>query len=114
MRHVLLIDLADDAEAISRYEAWHAAGAVPPEVGASIRAADIQSMEIYRSGNRLVMLMETGPAFDAATKAQADLQNPAVQAWEIQMNEVQRPLPWATPDAKWTPAARIYSLDDQP
>lgn len=114
MRHVLLIDLVDDAEAIARYEAWHAAGAVPPEIGASIRAADIRSMEIYRSGNRLVMLMETGPAFDAATKAEADFASPAVQAWETQMNAVQRPLPWATPDAKWTPAPRIFSLDEQP
>ena len=30
MRHVLLIDLADDAAAIAQYEAWHASGALPP------------------------------------------------------------------------------------
>jgi L-rhamnose mutarotase len=114
MRHVLLIDLADDAEAIAQYEAWHASGALPPAIGASIRAADISAMEIYRSGNRLVMLMETGPAFDPAAKAAADAADPAVQAWEAQMDGVQRPLPWAVPGAKWTETTRIFSLDEQP
>ncbi|QGP80643.1 L-rhamnose mutarotase [Sphingobium sp. CAP-1] len=114
MRHVLLIDLADEVEAIAHYEAWHAAGALPLAIGASIRAADITAMEIYRSGNRLVMLMETGPGFDPAAKAAADAADPAVQAWEGRMNAVQRPLPWAAPDAKWTAATRIFSLDEQP
>lgn len=114
MRHVLLIDLTDEAEAIAQYEAWHAAGALPPAIGASIRAADIGAMDIYRSGNRLVMLMETGPGFDPAAKAAADAADPAVQAWEAQMDSVQCPLPWAAPDAKWTLATRIFSLDEQP
>ncbi|KQM97378.1 hypothetical protein ASE85_13885 [Sphingobium sp. Leaf26] len=114
MRQILLIDLADEADAIARYEAWHASGALPPAIGASIRAADISAMEIYRSGNRLVMLMETGPGFDPAAKAAADAADPVVQAWETQMDAVQRPLPWAASDAKWTPATRIFSLDEQP
>ncbi|OAN52545.1 L-rhamnose mutarotase [Sphingobium sp. TCM1] len=114
MRHVLLIDLTDEAEAIAQYEAWHAAGALPPAIGASIRAADIVAMDIYRSGNRLVMLMETGPDYDPAAKAAVDAADPAVQAWEAQMDGVQRPLPWAAPDAKWTQATRIFSLDQQP
>ena len=114
MRHVLLIDLADDADAIARYEAWHAAGALPPEIGASIRAADIRAMDIYRSGNRLVMIMETGPDHHPAAKAAADRADPAVRAWEERMDGVQRPLPWAAPDAKWTLASPIFSLDDQP
>lgn len=113
-RHVLLIDLVDDAEAIAQYEAWHADGALPPAVGASIRDAGIAAMDIHRSGNRLVMIMETTPDFDPAAKAAADAANPAVQLWENQMNGVQRPLPWASADSKWTPAARIFSLDEQP
>lgn len=114
MRHVLLIDLADDADAIAQYEAWHASGALPPAIGASIRAADIIAMDIYRSGNRLIMLMETGPGYDPTAKAAADAADPAVQAWEAQMGAVQRPLAWAAPDAKWTPATHIFSLDEQP
>jgi L-rhamnose mutarotase len=112
-RHVLLLDLVDDAEAIARYEAWHAAGAVPAAVTASIREAGITAMEIYRTGNRLVMVMDTDDSFDAARKAAEDASNPAVIAWETQMNTVQRPLPWASPDAKWTEAPRIFSLSEQ-
>ncbi|MEC3909292.1 L-rhamnose mutarotase [Sphingobium sp. CR2-8] len=114
MRHVLLIDLVDDAQAIAQYETWHASGALPPAIGASIRAADVTAMDIYRSGHRLVMVMETGPGFDAAAKAAADAADPAVQAWETQMDAVQRPLPWGHPDAKWTQAVPIFSLDEQP
>jgi L-rhamnose mutarotase len=70
-------------------------------------------MEIYRTGNRLVMVMDTDDSFDAARKAADDAANPAVIAWETQMNTVQRPLPWASPDAKWTEAPRIFSLSEQ-
>jgi L-rhamnose mutarotase len=112
-RHVLLLDLADEADAIARYEAWHAAKAVPAEIVASIRDAGITAMDIYRSGNRLVMVMETDASFDPARKAAADAANPAVIAWEARMNMVQRPLPWADPAAKWTAAPRIFSLSEQ-
>ena len=112
-RHVLLIDLADDAEAIARYEAWHAAGAVPAEIVASIRGADILAMDIYRSGNRLVMIMETGPGFDAEGKAATDAADPAVRAWEAMMDTVQRPLAWALAGSKRTAAEPIFSLADQ-
>ena len=112
-RHVLLIDLVDEAQAIARYEAWHAAGAVPPAVVASIRGAGIEAMEIYRSGNRLVMIMETGADFDPERKAAADAADPAVQAWEAMMDRVQRPLPWALTGSKWTTAEPIFSLADQ-
>lgn len=112
-RHVLLIDLADDAQAIAQYEAWHAAGAVPSAISASIRGAGIEAMEIYRTGNRLVMVMETTADFDPERKAAADAADPAVQAWEAKMDGVQRPLPWALDGSKWTPAELIYSLADQ-
>ena len=114
MRQVLLLDLKDDPDLIARYEAWHAAGAVPAPVTAAIRVAGIESMEIYRSGNRLVMVMETGPDFDPAAKAAADVANPEVVAWEELMSRFQQPLPWAGEGEKWLPAERIYALEEQP
>ncbi|HSI17546.1 MAG TPA: L-rhamnose mutarotase [Sphingomonas sp.] len=113
-RHVLLIDLVDEPDAIARYEAWHASGRLPPEVGDSIRRADIVGMEIYRTGNRLVMIMETAPGFDPARKAAIDAADPGVRAWEASMDGVQRPLPWARDGSKWTAAERIFSLAEQP
>jgi L-rhamnose mutarotase len=112
-RHILLLDLVDEADAIARYEAWHAAGAVPREIVSSIRDAGITGMEIYRSGNRLVMVMETDESFDPARKAAADAADPAVVAWEALMSTMQRPLPWAEPGIKWIEAPRIFSLDEQ-
>jgi len=113
-RHVLLIDIDDEPDAIARYEDWHAAGALPPAIGVSIRQAGIVAMEIYRTGDRLVMVLDTREDFDPAAKAAADANDPAVRAWEQQMDGVQRPLAWATPGAKWTEAARIFSLAEQP
>ncbi|PZQ61272.1 MAG: L-rhamnose mutarotase [Sphingomonas taxi] len=112
-RHVLLVDIADEPAAIAAYEAWHAAGAVPAAIVSSIRAAGVTAMDIYRSGDRLVMVMDTDAGFDAAAKAAADAADPAVRAWERQMDTVQRPLPWAEPGVKWTTARRIFSLAEQ-
>jgi len=77
---VLILDLKDDPKLIERYEAHHAAAAVPVDIVRSIRSAGIEGMEIYRSGNRLVMLMRTGANFDPVAKAAADRASPAVQA----------------------------------
>lgn len=112
-RHVLLLDLRDDPDLIARYEAHHAPGAVPAPITRSIRSAGIDAMEIYRSGNRLVMVMETGEDFDPDAKAAADSASPDVIAWEKAMDAFQQALPWAQPGQKWTPATRIFSLEEQ-
>jgi len=114
MRRVLFLDLKDDPDLIARYEAWHAAGAVPAAVVASIRAADIRSMEIYRCGDRLAMIMETGLSFDPAAKAAADAANPEIVAWEELMSRFQQPLRWADKGEKWLEAKRIFALEEQP
>jgi L-rhamnose mutarotase len=113
MRRILLLDLQDDADLIARYEAWHRLGAVPEAVVKSIRSAGILAMDIHRSGNRLVMVMETGPGFDPQAKAAADAADPEVQAWEELMSGFQQALPWAAPGEKWVAANRIFSLDEQ-
>lgn len=112
-RQILLIDLIDEAAAIARYERWHAAGAVPFEVCADIRESGVVAMEIYRTGNRLVMVVETAEDLDPERRIRANLTIPAVEAWERQMDSVQQPLPWAERQAKWTVANRIFSLADQ-
>lgn len=114
MRQCLALDLKDDPALIDRYEAWHAAGAVPAAVIASIRAADIRDMQIWRLGTRLFMIMETGPAFSAEAKAAADMASQDVQAWERLMWEFQQPLPGAADGEKWLPMRQIFALDDQP
>lgn len=114
MRQCLALDLKNDPALIARYEAWHAAGAVPSAVIASIRDADIQDMEIWRLGSRLFMIMETGPAFSPEAKAAADMASEDVQAWERLMWEFQQPLPGAADGEKWIPLNQIFALDEQP
>ncbi|MBB3693298.1 L-rhamnose mutarotase [Sphingomonas sp. BK580] len=112
-RHVLLLDLIDEPASIARYEAWHAAGAVPKAVVASIRTAGIAAMQIFRSGNRLVMVMDVTAAFDPAAKARADAADPDVVAWEALMDGFQQRLPWATAGEKWVEAPLIFDLAAQ-
>ena len=58
-RYCLALDLIDDAELIKEYEHWHKPENLRPEIMKSIRESGITGMEIYRTGNRLFMIMET-------------------------------------------------------
>lgn len=106
----LALDLRDDPAAIAEYERWHRREFVWPEVVSSIREAGILDMQIFRTGNRLVMLMRVAPGFDATAKAEADAANERVQAWETLMSTFQQPLPWAEAGQKWVPMSRIFDL----
>ena len=114
MRHILLLDLKDDPEAIAIYRHWHRPGGPPAAVTRSIRESGIEKLDIFHVGDRLVMVMETGSSFDPAAKARRDANDPEVQAWEALMDRYQRRLPFAPAGTKWLPAEHIYSLDDQP
>jgi L-rhamnose mutarotase len=113
-RRVLILDLKDDSELIAAYEAHHRPGAVPDAIVRGIRAGGIEEMEIYRCGNRLVMLIETASDFDPEAKAAADAIDPAVIAWEELMDRYQQRLPWAPASVKWFEAGRIFALSDHP
>lgn len=107
-KYVLALDLKDDAELISVYEQWHAN--VWPEIIASIRDAGIEDMEIFRVGNRLMMIMEVSETFDFAAKSAADATNAKVQEWETLMWNFQQPLPFAKNGEKWMLMEKIFSL----
>ena len=109
-RYCLALDLKDEAAAISRYEDLHAKVSAP--VIASIRDADILEMEIFRTGNRLFMIMETGPAFSFEAKGKSDASNPAVQEWEDLVGQYQQLLPWAKPGEKWVLMHSVFRLSN--
>lgn len=111
-RHCYVLDLHDDPALIAEYERWHRADTVWPEIVDSLREAGILELEIFRSGDRLVMLMETGAGFSPEAKAEADAGNPRVQAWEALMWRFQKPLPGSAPGEKWRQAGRIFALSE--
>lgn len=109
-RQYFALDLRDDSLAIAEYERWHQPGHIWPEIVASIRAAGISDLEIFRTGHRLVLVMDVPEGFDGAAKQAADAADPRVQAWESLMDTFQQRLPWAKPGQKWVPMEQIFSL----
>jgi L-rhamnose mutarotase len=107
-RYGLALDLKDDPQLISEYENYHRA--VWPEILKSITGSGILQMEIYRTGNRLFMIMETTDDFSFDAKSKADENNPAVQEWETLMWKYQQALPNASPGEKWKLMDKIFSL----
>ena len=114
MTHYLLCDLRNDPALIEQYEAYHAAGAAWPEVTAAIREAGITAMEIYRAGDRLLMVMQTTPDYRAERHAELNATVPRVVEWEALMDRFQQRLPFAEAGVKWVPMRRIFDLAEQP
>lgn len=108
MRYCLALDLKDDAQLIAEYEAHHRN--VWPAVENSLQEAGITILEIYRTGNRLFMILEAGEDFSFEAKAAADAAKETVQQWEALMWRYQQALPGALPGEKWRVMERIYEL----
>lgn len=109
-RYCLALDLKNDEELIAEYDRWHKAENGWPEIKKSILDADIKDMEIYRTGNRLFMIMEVGDEYSPEGKAASDNNNLKVQQWEALMWKFQQPLPWAKAGEKWVMMEQIFKL----
>lgn len=107
-RFCFALDLVDDAELIAAYEAWHAPGKVWSAVVADIRAQGVTEMEIWRVGDRLMMIVTAAEDFPRSQSTE-----PAVAEWEQRMSRFQQPLRHAQPGQKWAPMARIFALSEQ-
>lgn len=107
-RYILALDLKDDEQLIKEYEEHHRD--VWPEIKKSIVDSGIEDMQIYRTGNRLFMIMEVSDDFSFEKKSQADAANKKVQEWETLMWKFQQPLPFAKPGEKWVLMKKIFEL----
>ena len=107
-RYCLALDLKDDPALIAEYEKYHQH--VWPEIIQSIKESGINVLDIYRTGNRMFMIIEADENFSFEKKSSADEANPKVQEWETLMWKFQQALPWAKPGEKWILMKKIFEL----
>ncbi|HZG24691.1 MAG TPA: L-rhamnose mutarotase [Chitinophagaceae bacterium] len=107
-RYCLAVDLKDDEELIQEYIRLHKQ--VSPEIKESITNAGITGMDIFRTGSRMFMIMETNDDFSFETKNAMDAANPVVQEWENRVWKYQQALPHAKPGEKWVLMEQIFQL----
>ncbi len=107
-KYCLALDLKDDPALIAEYEHHHTN--IWPDIVKSIKDSGITSMEIFRAGNRLFMIMIVTEDFSFDLKSEADLKNLKVQEWETLMWKYQQALPFAKPNEKWVLMERIFEL----
>lgn len=108
-RYYLALDLKNDPARIAEYEEHHRN--MSPEILKSIRDSGVERMELFRAGNRLVMVMEAGEDFSFEKKERMDRENPAVQVWETLMWTYQEALPFARPGEKWVLMNKIFDTN---
>ncbi|HVB04019.1 MAG TPA: L-rhamnose mutarotase [Chitinophagaceae bacterium] len=107
-RYCLALDLKNDPRLIAEYDRYHQS--VWPEILQSLRDSGITRMEIYRTGNRLFLIMEGNENFSLEKKAVMDGANPKVQDWEQLMWKYQQALPWAVKGQKWVRMEKVFEL----
>ena len=107
-RYCLALDLKEDTKLIAEYETYHKN--VWPEIITSIKDAGIEVLDIYRTGNRMFMIIEANEEFSFEKKAAMDERNPKVWEWEKLMWKFQQALPWAKTGEKWILMDKIFEL----
>ena len=110
-RFCLALDLKDDAQLIAEYEYYHKSDVIWPEIVAGIKECNILEMDIYRVGNRLLMVLETNDEFDLAKDFARMGTLPKQKEWAELMLKFQQRLPFAKEDEHWVLMKLIFNLN---
>lgn len=110
-KYALACDLKDKPDLIAAYEEWHTPEKIWPSVLKSLGDSGILNMEIYRTSNRLFMVIEVDSSFSFERKASMDEANPKVQEWEELMDQFQQRLPWGLQGEKWVLMNSIFKFE---
>jgi L-rhamnose mutarotase len=112
LRFCKTLELKDDPRLIEEYKKIHARGNVWSEIEQGMKEVGILDMEIYITGTRLFMIMDTIPDFDH-DKAMTELaKKPRQQEWETFVSTYQKTSPDASAGGKWSLVERIYKLGE--
>jgi len=107
-RWCLALDLKDDPALIAEYEHYHKDELIWPEIIQGNKACGIISMDIYRAGNRLFMIMETADDFNIAAAFAELAKLPRQKEWSTLMLKFQQSLPFAKEGEHWVLMDHIF------
>lgn len=109
-RYVQTMELKDDCELIRRYREAHDKEHFWKGIGEGIRSVGILEMEIYITGNRLVMIVDAPMDFnwDEAMAKLATLDRQ--EEWEAYVAAFQQCAEGATSNEKWQTMERMFHL----
>ena len=110
-RLLFALDLKDDAQLIAEYEHYHKSDVIWPEIVAGIKECNILEMDIYRVGNRLLMVLETNDEFDLTKDFERMWTLPRQKEWAELMLKFQQRLPFAKDDEHWVFMKQIFNLN---
>ena len=108
-RYCQTLDLRDDPEMIEKYCEAHAH--VWPEIQAGIREVGILDMQIFRSGRKLFMIMDTVDDFDFVKDNARLATLPRQAEWEAYVAQFQGCDPDVPSTAKWQLMDKIFELE---
>lgn len=109
-RYVQRLDLISDEEAIRMYRKLHSKEFHWKEIRDGIREVGILEMEIYISGNRLVMVVDTPVDFDWDASMSKLATLPRQAEWEELVGKFQKCSVSAMSDEKWQMMERMFYL----
>ena len=109
-RFIQTLDLVDDKDLIDFYLEAHSPAKFWPEILAGIKEVGITTMDIYRDGTRLVMILEMPDDVDADAAMARLATLPRQQEWEEYVGRAQMCDPNATSAGKWRRMEQIFSL----
>jgi L-rhamnose mutarotase len=109
-RYCFALDLKDDPALIEEYKRYHTLEHIWPTVLERVRGNGVLSEEIYLTGDRMFMILETTDDFSLEAKMAADSQSPEMHEWETLMWKFQKPLLHAKPGEKWVRMEKIFDV----
>lgn len=109
-RFVQTMELKNDSELIKEYRKAHDKEHFWKEIEEGIKQVGILEMEIYISGNRLVMIVDAPLDFDWNKAMETLATLPRQEEWEKHVAAFQQCAIDATSDQKWQMMERMFYL----
>jgi L-rhamnose mutarotase len=106
---VMTTDLVNDSAAISQYEYYHSSQGVWPELKKANEASGFSEIQIFRFGNRLVMMVTYPKNADLSKMDSLYVaSDPKVKEWGELMSKFQQSLPGVDSSQKWVQMKLIH------